>query len=261
MTDIQHFAAFLEEFAPTHLAEEWDNVGLLLGDRTAPLSRVMTCLTITPEVVDEAVEGEVDLVVSHHPLPFKALRQITTDSVAGGLVLRLIQHRISVYSPHTAFDSAAEGINQRLADRLSLERVVPLVAGEEPHLGAGRTGEWVGRGIRQDAFERLKESFGLAQLRHVGPSENPLKRVGVACGSGGSFLRAAADARCDLLVTGEATFHTCLEAESLGIGLVLLGHFTSERFACEELADHLAQSFPDLEIWASRRESDPVKTG
>ncbi|MFH1266373.1 MAG: Nif3-like dinuclear metal center hexameric protein, partial [Planctomycetota bacterium] len=115
MHTVKVIAEFLDQFAPHRLAEEWDNVGLLVGDSSGRVNRVMTCLTITPATAAEAIEAETDLIVTHHPLPFRPLKRLTTDTPTGRVLLDLIAGRIAVYSPHTAFDSAEEGINQRLA--------------------------------------------------------------------------------------------------------------------------------------------------
>jgi putative NIF3 family GTP cyclohydrolase 1 type 2 len=108
--------------------------------------------------------------------------------------------------------------------------------------------------------DRLKSFLGLAHARVVGPPDHGVERVAVACGSGGSFLAAAREGGCECLVTGETNFHTCLEAEASGVALILTGHFASERFGVEWLADHLSAQLPDAEVWASRREADPLRT-
>ncbi|MBL6724481.1 MAG: Nif3-like dinuclear metal center hexameric protein, partial [Rubripirellula sp.] len=104
---------FLSQIAPLKLAESWDNVGLLIGDRKSDIQKIMTCLTVTPDVVTEAIEQKVDLVVAHHPLPFQPLKRITSDNLSGKLILDLIANRIAVYSAHTAYDSSINGINQQ----------------------------------------------------------------------------------------------------------------------------------------------------
>lgn len=132
MISLETICSSLASIAPLRLAEDWDNVGLLVGNRRASVSRVMTCLTVTPNVVLEAVEHQVGLIVAHHPLPFKPVARITSDSVAGEMLLHLIAAGVAVYSAHTAFDSAAEGINQRWSNLLDLQSVETLVpvAGE-----------------------------------------------------------------------------------------------------------------------------------
>ncbi len=166
MPTVGEVAAFLEVFAPSALAEEWDNVGLLLGDRAATARRIMTCLTITPESAAEAIDEQVELIVTHHPLPFRALKRITTDAHEGRLLWKLIGAATSVYSPHTSFDSAPEGINQRLAEGLGLVDIEVLLPkagpGSEPVIGAGRRG-------------RLANPLSLADfaLREIVPGDRP----------------------------------------------------------------------------------------
>ena len=258
MLTIETISAFLEEFAPPRLAESWDNVGLLVGDRRLEARRVMTCLTITPTTVAEAISRRADLIVAHHPLPFNAVKRLTADTTVGRLLLDLISARTAVYSPHTAFDSAAGGINQQLASGLGLRGILALVPHEQGQ-GAGRYG-WLETPLTLgQAAQRLKQFLAVERLQMVGDSDQVVRTAAVACGAAGEFLDAAHAAGCDAMVVGEARFHTCLEAESLGIGLLLPGHFASERFAVESLAALLAGQFPDVEIWASRQERDPIR--
>ena len=127
MTTIQKICEFLDQFAPTLLAEDWDNVGLILGDPSREASKIMTCLTVTPESANEAIEKEVDLIVSHHPLPFSATKRITTDQTPTRMIWELARAGVSIYSPHTAFDSAVEGINQMLCNRLEIQSTDPII--------------------------------------------------------------------------------------------------------------------------------------
>src|SRR5690349_5952960 len=117
---------YLEQFAPRHLAAEWDNVGLLLGDRAGRAQRVMTCLTVTPEVAAEAVEEKAQLIVTHHPILFRPVKRLTASNPEGRMLLALIRAKVAVYSPHTAFDNTRGGINDLLAARLGLTDVAPL---------------------------------------------------------------------------------------------------------------------------------------
>jgi dinuclear metal center YbgI/SA1388 family protein len=116
----------LQAIAPLDLAEEWDNVGLLVGDAAAPLERVMTCLSVTPDSVAEAVQGRAQLIVSHHPVLFRPTKTLTTAGTEGRMLLNLVHAGIGVYSPHTAFDNCAGGINDLLVKKLGLTNVGPL---------------------------------------------------------------------------------------------------------------------------------------
>lgn len=259
MTILRQICDFLDDFAPPHLAEEWDNVGLLVGDPSQPIQRVMTCLTITPTSAAEAVREQADLIVTHHPLPFKPLKRLTSDQTAGRLLLQLIQAGIAVHSPHTAFDSAAAGINQQLAEGLGLSAIEPLVpAADGQPFGSGRNGKLSPPLPLDELAARLKQFLTIDRLQLVGDPRTPIQSAAVACGSAGSFLQPALRAGCQLLVTGETNFHTCLEAEASGIALLLTGHYASERFAVERLRESLARQFAALTVWTSRDECDPL---
>ena len=268
----------LSQIAPLKLAESWDNVGLLVGDRKSEINNVMTCLTVTPAVVAEAIEQQVDLVVAHHPLPFQPLKRITSDTATGKMLLDLIGNGIAIYSAHTAYDSALNGINQQWCQKLGIENSKPLIeiseslssqtasSDEKPEsldspLGSGRYGRLQEPSTLVGLAERATTVIGAPPARLVGDAHKIIKKIGFACGSGGSFVGSAARCGCDALITGEATFHVCLEAESKGIGLILLGHYYSERFAMESMAQMLSEEFPDLRIWASELETDPILGG
>lgn len=269
-TTIDDVAQYLAQLAPLSLAESWDNVGLLVGDRAAAARRVMTCLTISPPVVAEAVERGVDLIVTHHPLPFQPIKRITADTTAGRMLLDLIAARVAIYSAHTAFDSAPRGINQQIAEMLRLENIRPLQplapptsssagAASTADLGSGRLGFAPSGETLGELASRTQTTLAASTVRSVGDTAREIRKVAVACGSGGSFLDAARRRGCDCLITGEANFHACLEAQATGVGLILVGHFASERFAMERLAAEMPGNLPGVVVWASEREQDPLR--
>lgn len=261
MASVADVCEVLERTAPTHLAEEWDNVGLLVGEPSREVTRLMTCLTITPASATEAVEEQVQMIITHHPLPFRELRRLTSETTSGRLLLQLIEAGIAVYSPHTALDSSGRGINQQLAEGIGLADISPLLAGpdgDSPQ-GTGRVGELDPLLTLGELATRVSRFLQTTRTQVVGDLERPIRHVAVACGSGGGFLEDAREAGCDLLLTGEARFHTCLEAEAIGIALLLPGHFASERFALEQLAQQLTVELPDIESFSSRRETDPLQ--
>ena len=267
MSNVSNVIEFLERFAPPKLAADWDNVGLLVGDRAATVERVMTCLTITPASAAEAVADRADLIVTHHPLPFRPLRRLSTDTTEGQLLWDLIRAGISIYSPHTAFDSAAAGINQRLAELLSLEGITPLVTDDavdptstpdKKPAGTGRKGRLSESCSLEVLGERLKTALDIDGLHRVGQPNWPVREVAIACGAAGELFADAQRHGCQGFITGEMRFYDYLAAEAAGIGLLLVGHFPSERFAVIELAEVLATELPNCRVWASRRECDPL---
>ena len=128
MTTVADVADFLEEVAPLRLAAEWDNVGLLLGERASQVRRVLTCLTVTPESAAEAIALGAQLLVSHHPVLFQAVRRLTDATPEGRTLYVLARAGVAIYSAHTAFDNACEGINELLARGIGLTDLAPLKA-------------------------------------------------------------------------------------------------------------------------------------
>lgn len=256
MTNLNEVLDFLDCIAPLRTAEDWDNVGLLLGDPKDKVCKVMTCLTITDSVLQEAVGMGIDLLVTHHPLPFKPLQRITSSTTTGRLLLDAARNRIAIYSPHTAWDNADEGINAQLANMLELTQVQPMVrrmvAGTP--IGSGRKGAFTEPASLEHIRERLARHLPEMQWRCTQESNHSIRSMGIMCGSGGSLIAAAKSEGCDALLTGEATYHQCLEAEASGIALLLIGHFASEAFAMKKLATMIAASFPNLLVQASARE-------
>lgn len=260
MTTVKDLSKFLDTFAPTALAEDWDNVGLLLGNDTAEVNRVMTCLTLTEDVADEAVSTGAQLIVSHHPILFRKVQRITAANAEGRIILKLLANGIAVYSPHTGYDSAVGGINQQLAESLSLSDIDPIrELDDDPTSGSGRIGDLETEMSLTDFIDHVKNRLSLHKLQFVSGDDGTIKRVAVACGSAAEFLGDACRKGCDVLVTGEARFHGLLEARSRKTPMVLLGHFASERPAMEHMAKVIGEQFADLIVEASKAESDPLE--
>ncbi len=279
---------FLRRLAPLELAEAWDNVGHLFGDAGQPVTRVMTCLTLSPDVADEAIARGAELIVVHHPILFRAVQRITQETPAGAMLLALAKQGVAVYSAHTAYDNAIEGINRQLADRLELEGVSPLrsvsptmsndrsrkepapnsqartdQARNDPdaHPGVGRCGRLRQPRSLAELIGDVKRQLGVTELQFVGSTDLRVGRVAIGCGAGAEFIDDAIRADCQVLLTGEARFHACLEARERGLGLILLGHFASEQPAMRILADQIRRRFPTLDVWASTVERDPLASG
>lgn len=287
MPRLAEIVEWLRSQTPLELGEEWDNVGLLLGDPEAEVRSVMTCLTLTLDVVAEAIERDVQLVVAHHPILFRPVQKLTTETVDGEIVWRLAGRGVAVFSPHTAYDSAAEGINQQLAEALGLRGISPLrplepggahvsgtpdadataaggddaggLAVRAGTPGAGRFGTLAEAMSLKEFLGRVREALNVRRLQYVGQLDQPVRRVAVACGAGGSFLEDAVAQGCDTLLTGEASFHTCLAARHRRTALILPGHHATERPAMERMAETLAEAFPDVRVFASQNECDPIQ--
>jgi len=260
MTSIDRVIAELESIAPLRLAAEWDAVGLLVGTRRESVDRVMTCLTLTPIVAREAVRERADLVVTHHPLPFRPVGRITDDTATGEVLLELVGAGIAVWSSHTAWDSADGGINDLLAQLLGLEHVAPIEPDEiHPLAGFGRAGSAPGGWSVADLARHIVGKLGSGTAQVVGDPTRPAGRVGIVCGSGGESTAAVRKAGCNTFLTGELKLHDACDALARDLAVIAVGHHASERFSLDVLARRLASALPGLHCWASRDENDPFR--
>ncbi len=253
----------LEQLAPLATAEAWDNVGLLLGDRSADVSKIMTCLTLTPDVAKEAVSDGAQLVVTHHPLLFKAVQCITTETVEGRTLWNLARAGVAVYCPHTAWDNAPDGINQGLARLFGLNEIQPMRPfghGGDSTQGAGRWGTLPQPMTLAELAGEVGRKLGSPRLEFVGDPTRSISRLAIACGSAAEFWKDARRCGCDALLTGETRFHGALEARDADFPILLAGHYATERPGMEYLARLLTAAFPDVETWASRVERDPLQS-
>ncbi|NBW85999.1 MAG: Nif3-like dinuclear metal center hexameric protein [Planctomycetia bacterium] len=249
----------LEGIAPLRLAADWDAVGLLVAPRRTVVERVMTCLTLTADVAAEAAQERVDLVVSHHPLPFRPLARITGDSGPGRVLLELIHAGAGVWSSHTAWDSAAGGINDQLAALLGLADVAPIEPDAEvPLAGFGRVGTAPSAATVADIARLAQQRLGCEVVQLVGAATRPAGRLAIVCGSGGDLVEAVSRSGAATFLTGEIKLHQAVEAQAAGLAVIAVGHHASERFSMERLATRLADAVPGLTCWASRQERDPI---
>ncbi|KNY25468.1 Nif3-like dinuclear metal center hexameric protein [Pseudobacteroides cellulosolvens] len=122
----RHVVNFMEELAPPHLCEEWDNIGLLIGSKNKKVQKILICLDITRNVVKEAIEQKADMIISHHPFLFKGIKRIIPEDPKGELIYSLIREDICVYCAHTNLDFAENGLNYTLAKTLGLKNIKNL---------------------------------------------------------------------------------------------------------------------------------------
>lgn len=247
----------LEVLAPSSLKCPWDNVGLLVGDESQKISRVFVCLDITSQNVKTAVEFGADLIISHHPLIFEPVKNITEATVTGSIIRTLIKNNISAFCMHTSFDIAEGGMNDVLAQRLGLENIRKFTPDEcigengEPLDGIGRIGSLERPMTMGDFAAFVKEALGTSALKYVGNLAEPVQTVALCSGSGGSEMYAAYHSGADVYVTADLKHDHGRIAEEIGLNMIDAGHFETENIICDFLVDFFRHRFPEVEICAS----------
>ena len=205
----------MNDLAQENLAEEWDNVGLLIGDPEEEINTVLVALDAVPEVIDEAIKLKADLIITHHPLIFKAIKSITRDKPLGESIYNLIQNNIGLYSAHTNLDIAYGGTNDTLAKLLELENISLLeeiFEVEDGKYGMGRIGTLKKPLKLKDYALFVKERLSLPSVRLVGDINKIINKVAITTGSGISYLKSAIMKKADLFITGDIKFHDAQEA-------------------------------------------------
>lgn len=236
----------LAAVAPVEMALGFDNVGLLVGRRDREVTRILTALDITDEVIEEAIALNAELIVSHHPLFFN-LKGVTDKEWTQERVLTLAENRIAAICMHTNLDAAKGGVNDALMDTLGV--TVTGVLDEESAIG--RVGV-LGEATTMEAFlPHVKSALKVNGLRYH-DAGRPVCRVAVCGGSGGSDIPLAAALGCDTYVTADIKYDQFLEAKHLGLNLIDADHFCTENVVIPVLQKLLLDAFPAIEVHISQ---------
>ncbi|SNS26032.1 dinuclear metal center protein, YbgI/SA1388 family [Anaerovirgula multivorans] len=359
----------IETLAPKHYAMKWDNVGLQIGSENDDIEKVMICLDITEEVLEEAINHDVNLIIAHHPMIFSPLKSVSKEDVKGKLVYKVIQHNINIYAAHTNVDIAPEGLNDFVANRIGLKNIevldiiereklykvvvfVPeeyeekvadaLAQGGAGHIGnyshcsfrssgmgtfkplegtnpfigekgkiekvqetrletivalndlnkvvstmlqahpyeevaydiiplensgekrgIGRVGDLEASKILNEIVVDIKSIFNTKRIRVVGDLQHKIKKIAIVNGSGADYIELAKNKGCDCLITGDVKYHDAQTALELGIAVIDAGHFETEIFFADLIADYLQREFKNkkmnIEIMKSHTKINPFK--
>lgn len=236
----------LEELASEQLAEGWDNVGLLVGDASADVNKVLAALDITDGVITEAEEIGADCIITHHPVIFSKLGRITADTPQGRRLIRLIRSGISVYTAHTNLDISEGGTNDILAQMIKLKNI--------ENLPLGRAGELERPMPLRELAREVKNLLKLEYIGYYGDSESVVKKAGIITGSGceSEYIRDVAGKGCDVFITGDIKYHYAQEALDMGLSLIDATHYASEALIVNKLCVYLKERFNGLEIIPSK---------
>ena len=262
MTTVADILKYIETIAPPHMAEGWDNVGLLCGRKDRPVKRILVALDPFRSVIDEAIELGADLIVTHHPLIFgEELKAVNTDTETGRCLLTLIENGIAAINAHTNLDMAPGGVNDVLAKKLALVDVEVLnpsgitESGED--WGLFRAG-LVPEQPLEAFLNRVKTLLGCEGLRYVNGGK-AVRRVCVGGGSCAGGMHEVIAAGCDTLVTADVKYNQFRTAYELGLNLIDAGHFHTENPTMPILAEKLRQAFPEAEVVFCEKHRDVME--
>ena len=261
----------LERFAPLPLQEGFDNAGLQLGLTEAEVSGALLCLDVTESMVDEALQRGCNLIVSHHPLIFRPLKQISDKNDVQRTVWKAIREGICVVSMHTNMDNAPGGVNYKIAAKMGLTDVrllgeartfcpAPSVADPHPAVvsyASGVVGELEEALPAADFLGMIKREFRVECIQANQLLSRPVRRVAI-CGGAGSFLLGdAIAAGADAFVTGEMHYHDYFGHEQQ-IQICVIGHYQSEQFTNEVFREIIERECPGVRCCLAETNTNPI---
>ena len=255
---IKQVLSALERFAPLPLQESWDNAGLQIGLTEAEVSGALLCLDVTEQVIDEAVAKGCNLVVSHHPLLFRGLKQVSDANDVQRTVRKAIKHDVCVISMHTNLDNAKGGVNFKMAEKLgamvlngacendSLEKV-PMVVAELPEALDAR-----------QFVAHVKRCFSVECAHCNELLQRPIKKVAICGGAADFMLDEAIASGADAFITGEMHYHSYFGHEQ-EIQICVIGHYESEQFTSEIFREIIEKACPGVACQIAETNTNPIK--
>lgn len=262
MATVREITDFFDSAAPFYMKFDFDNIGHLVGFSETTVSKVLLALDITDDVVEEAVSIGAQLIVSHHPLIFEAIKKVTDDDLKGRKIIKMIQNGISAICLHTNMDSADGGVNDALMAALGAE-VKGLLDPHGQHIdgrpyGVSRYGE-LREETELDTFLcRIKDSLKANGLRYVSGGRK-VKKIACCGGAGAGDMLKALALGCDTYVTSDLKYDHFLVAKELGLNLIDADHFCTENVVVPVMYDLLKNKYPELELVISRSHGQTVQ--
>lgn len=254
---IRDVIAPIEEFAPLSLQESYDNSGLVVGRLDDELQGgVLLAVDVTEDVIEEAIEKECGLIITHHPIIFHPLKRLNSASVVERCVEMAIRNNIALYACHTNLDSAPNGMSWRVGEMLGLQDMRVLQPTAE-NAGFGVLGILPQEVGEEEFLRQVKTTFSVKVLRHSELLGRKIKRVAICTGAGASMMSEAKASECDIYLTADLKYNDFYSPDSNFV-VVDMGHFESEFCAIAILFDILSKIFINFALHKSARSENPV---
>lgn len=230
MTKVKDIVDRLRESFPEEIASQGDPVGLQIGSMEAEVTKVMTTLDVRPQVVEEAIEKDVNFIVSHHPVMFRPARNLDYSDPQNAMYANIIKNGITIYSIHTNSDKAQNGSSDWEAEELGLQDVEPFAL-DDDGIAIGRKGKLPQTMSAYDFAYYVKDKMKIKMARLItADNQKPITRVGFICGDGGKYWRRALEDNLDAFITGDVYYHVGHDIISSGLTVVDPGHYTEKLF-------------------------------
>ena len=246
----------IEATYPRTAALDFDNVGLLAGRADKEVNRVYLALDATDRVIERAIEEGADMLITHHPLLFSAVKKVTDEDFITRRIVKLIQNDISYYAMHTNYDVL--GMAELSGDKMNMKDAEILEVTAEGDIGEEDEPEGIGRVsdleipmTLRECCEDVKDAFHLGAVKVFGNLEDKVKRIAICPGSGKSVIQAALDKHADVLITGDIGHHEGIDAVAQGLAIIDGGHYGIEHIFIEDMRQYLEKNLKDVDVIAA----------
>ena len=254
---IKNVSDYLEEIAPLNQAEDFDNVGLLIGNETTEVKGVLVTLDTLEETVDEAIKKKCNLIVSFHPIIFSGLKKINGNSYVEKVVMKAIQNNIAIYATHTALDNSKVGVSAKMCEVLGLSNNSILLPKDGGATGMGMIGNLPKPMKEEDFLTFTKKTFKTNGIRYSNKTGKLVKKVAVLGGSGSFAITDAIHKKADVYISADFKYHDFFKAEDK-ILLIDVGHYESEQFTKNLLVEYLTKKFTSFAVILSEKSTNPI---
>ncbi len=261
MTKLYELIEHLEQIAPRHLQEAYDNSGLIVGHLEMEVKGVIVCLDSTEEVIEEAIAKECNVVVAHHPIVFSGLKQFTGANYIQRTIIKAIKHDIAIYSIHTNLDNVqAQGVNERIAMTLGLQQceILSPKFPDQLDIGAGMIGTLTEPMAKEPFLAFVKRQMKTDCIKYTRWIKENVSRVAICGGSGSFLLEQAKDKNCDVFITSDFKYHQFFDADEK-IVILDIGHYETEQFTIDLLVEIITDKFSNFAAHYTKVCTNPVK--
>ena len=251
---VYEFLNKMDELAPFSSAYDWDNVGLIVGNKDCDVNRVYIALDISDHVITEAARHKCDLILTHHPMIFKPVKTITVDHSVGRYITQLIASGLDCVAMHTNFDVHVMG--SIVAERIGFDRysVLDITEDGKIPLGIGTISDLLEPISLLELAGYVRDAFPLPFVNYYGDPDTVINRVAVVPGSGKSEIRTAIEAGANCLITGDISHHEGLDALGEGLSIIDAGHYGLEHMFVEYMAKYIKKNLPNLTTFTEKTE-------
>ena len=248
----------LEEWSPLSNAEDFDNVGLILGNPDDIIEKGLITLDTTDKVIDEAIDKDCNLIITFHPLMFKGYESLKSEDYVRNCIIKALKNNINIYAIHTNLDNNPKGVSYQISKKIGLRNIEVLIKKEnKENLGMGIIGELRDEKTEKEFLKYLMSKMELSNLRHSNFTGKKIKKIAVLGGSGSFGIEEVLNKDIDCYVTADLKYHDFFKSNDK-ILLVDIGHYESEKYTKELILSYLNKKIPKFACTIAKTKTNPV---